>query len=112
MGSLEKHKRNLIEEWPEGEAGVVPAQSGSAHGSGAQGRPVRLLPRRSPPPIQSAVAPKPDTALFREAAPPPKLDEKHSQLSSPEHLRRLERLPKLRAPYSPKSGRPASGPRA
>jgi hypothetical protein len=112
MGSPEKHKKNLIEEWPEGEEGVVPAQSGSAHGSGAPGKTARLLPRRSRPPIQSAGAPKPDAALFREPAPPPKMDERHSQSSSPEHLRRLQRLPNLRAPYPPKSSRPAPGPRA
>jgi hypothetical protein len=44
---------------------------------------------------------------MREAAPATKLEMKHAQTGAPEHLRRLERIPKLRAPYMPKGTKPA-----
>lgn len=110
MANPQKHKQNLIDEWPEGEEGAVPAQSGGAHGLGAQGKAAKPAPRRRPMPRNAEEA-KPDPALVREPASPPKPEERHSQATSPEHLRKLQRLPKLRAPYPPKAGRPAPGPR-
>jgi len=102
MASPEKHKRDLMDEWQEGDEGDAPAQSGSVHAVAGGGK---AVPRRLRLPVQNRPEEKPDPALIREPAPP-KLDEKHSQASAPDHLRRLQRLPKLRAPYAPKSNRP------
>jgi hypothetical protein len=103
MANVEKHKRDLIDEWQEGEGEAAPAQSGKLHVVASGGK---AVPRRLKLPVQDRPGVKPDPALIREAAPPPKPDEKHSQASAPDHLRRLQRIPKLRAPYAPKSNRP------
>jgi hypothetical protein len=111
MANPLKHKRNLIDdEWPEGGEGAVPAQSGGAHRLGAQGKAAKAVPRRRSL-VRNGNTVKPDAALVREPAVSPKPEERHSQASSPEHLRKLQRLPKLRAPYPPKAGRPAPGAR-
>ncbi len=47
---------------------------------------------------------RPDLALMREAAPPVRPRSKPSQAASPEHLRKSERLPQLRAPFQYKRG--------
>lgn len=103
MANLEKHKRDLSDEWQEGEGAAAPAQSGKLHVVASGGK---AVPRRLRLPVQNRPEAKPDPALIREPASPPKLDEKHSQASAPDHLRRLQRIPKLRAPYAPKSNRP------
>jgi hypothetical protein len=110
MAKLEKHKRNLIQEWLGAEEETVPAHP---RGIDAQEMRVKIrkplvagrlrLARPSPP------APRPEPALVREPARPPKTVERGSQASSREHLLKLERLPQLRAAYS-RSGRPARGP--
>lgn len=102
MANVEKHKHNLVDEWLEGEEGTLPAHPRSAHLTGGPAtKPVR---RRFRPPALNGSAGKPELALMREAAPPLKAEEKHSQASAPEHLRKQQRLPKLRAPQFPKRG--------
>jgi hypothetical protein len=108
MANPEKHKRNLVYEFLGGDEAVEAAQSRSIHVIG--GKALKAVPRRFRPPVQNGQAKKPDPALAREPAPA-KIEEKHSQASAPEHLRRLQRLPNLRAPSYPKSGRPAPGTR-
>jgi hypothetical protein len=97
MANLEKHKRNLVYEFLGGEEATEAAQSRSIHVIGAHGKAIKAVPRRRPP-VQNGQAKKPDPALVREAAPL-KMEEKHSQASAPEHLRRLQRISNLRAPY-------------
>ncbi len=109
MSNLEKHKRNLMEEWAEGEEGSVPAQSG-VHAS-EPGRMKKSVPRKTRLPLATAPAARPDPALVREPSQKPHAEVRHSQASSPEHLRKLDRLPKLRAPYAPRAAKPGSGPR-
>jgi hypothetical protein len=109
VANLEKHKKNPLHEWMEAEDSTLPAQPRSSHVLGAYIKiPKALIPksRRIKPETPPA---KTEPALAREAAPP-RVEEKHSQASSPEHLRRLSRLPKLRAPFTPNS-RPAPGAR-
>jgi hypothetical protein len=107
MGSSEKHKKNLVQEWLEGEEEVTGARAGSADVLASRLKIQKLavsgkfrLGRPSQPP------PKPEPALVREAGPSPKPVQKHSQATSREHLLKLERLPKLRAPVSTPSTRP------
>ena len=103
MANLEKHKKNPILEWLEAEESTLPTHSRSTHVLGSYikiPKPASKKFRQSAP---NHKAPKPDLALARESAPPPKITGKTSQLASFEHQRRLERLPKLRAPYQYKS---------
>jgi hypothetical protein len=104
MANPQKHKRNLIDEWPEGEEGAIPAQSGGAHRAGAGAKAPKSVPRRPKIVAYNRNELKPEAALAREPAPPLKLARKHSQPSSPEHLRKLQRLPQLRAHYPARSG--------
>ncbi|MGD0201220.1 MAG: hypothetical protein ABSD27_10775 [Bryobacteraceae bacterium] len=104
MANLEKYKRNLVSDWLEGEERAVPPPARSAPK-------VKAVPRKFRTPPANGQTAKPDPALMREPAPPSRLDEKHSQASSPEHLRKLQRLSKLRAPYQPKGARPRPGTR-
>ncbi len=102
MSNLEKHKRNLVHDWLEGEEGTAPAQSRRAQLTGSSAKVTKAAPRKFRVPTLNGHAAKPDPALVREPGPAAKLEEKHSQASSPEHLRKVQRLPKLRAPYQPK----------
>ncbi len=98
MANLEKHKKNIVLEWLEGEEGAPPAQSGGSHSpAGSSKAPAKA--RRVM--LASAQGIKADPALAREPAPAARLAEKPSQASSPEHLGKKQRLPKLRAPFSP-----------
>ncbi len=99
MANSEKHKRNLVSEFLGDDDAGEPVQLRSVHLTGAQDKAAKAVPRRSRPPAAAGQAPKPDPALAREPAPP-KLEERTSQAHSPEHLRKLQRLPKLRAPYT------------
>lgn len=108
MANLEKHKKNFAQEWLDAEESTLPAQARSSHVLGAYIK-IPKTPARKPRRTGGQPeAPKPDVALMREPAAS-KTEEKHSQATSPEHLRKVQRLPKLRAPFSP---RPSSGSRA
>ncbi len=96
MANLEKHKRNLVDEFLGDDQAGEPVQLRSVLVTGAHGKTAGS--RHSRPTISNGQAAKPDPALIREAAPP-KLEQRTSQASSPEHLRKLQRLPNLRAPY-------------
>jgi hypothetical protein len=104
MANLEKHKRNLVDEFLEGDEPVEAAQSRSVHLVGAQRKAAKGVPRRFRLVVSNGQPVKADPALIREPAQPPKAAERASQANSPAHLRKLQRLPKLRAPYS-KPGR-------
>jgi len=108
MANLEKHKKSTLQEWMEAEEGALPAQSRSSHVLGAYIK----IPKAASPRARRAVtaqpAPKVEPALAREPAPPAK-NGKHTQASSPEHLRKLNRTPKLRAPYSAQGSRAGRG---
>ena len=108
MANLEKHKKNPIREWLEGEEGTVPAQPRSSHVLGAYIKiPKTAVARKFRPAVGNEAAPRLEPALMREPAPPPKLDEKHSQATSREHLLKTQRLPKLRAPFLYKTAAPS-----
>jgi hypothetical protein len=110
MANLEKFKKNPVAEWLEGEDNDLPSQSRNPHILGdyikirksALGGRARQIPPKE--------APKIDLALAREAAPL-KVEERHSQAASPEHLRKQERLTQLRAPFARSAGGPARGAR-
>jgi hypothetical protein len=95
MANLEKH---LVYEFLGGDEAVEAAQSRGIHVVGVHGKAVKAVSRRFRPPVQNGQAKKPDPALVREPAPA-KMEEKHSQASAPEHLRRVQRISNLRAPY-------------
>ncbi len=98
MANLEKHKKNLFREWLDEEE-TVTAQGRSSRLLGPSGKIPKVAGKRASS-LPMPAPQKPDPALVREAAPPARLNEKHSQASSPEHLRKLQRLPKLRAPIT------------
>jgi hypothetical protein len=99
MANPKKHKRNLVSEFLGDDDAGESVQLRSVHLTGAQDKAAKAVPRRSRPPVAAGPAPKPDPALAREPAKL-KPEERTSQAHSPEHLRKLQRLPKLRAPYS------------
>lgn len=108
MANLEKHKKNFMQEWTEGEDSTVPAQTRSAHVLGAYIKIPKLVPRKGRREKPNGAATRVEPALMREAAPPPKVEEKPTQASSPEHLRKQQRLSKLRAPFAPNPARGAA----
>jgi len=99
MANPKKHKRNLVSEFLVDDDAGEPVQLRSVHLTGDRDKAAKAAPRRARPSVAAGLARKPDPALVREPAPP-KLGERASQAHSPEHLRKLQRLPKLRAPYS------------
>jgi len=108
MANPEKHKKNPILEWLGDEETEFGAQARSPRVVGGAGKSAKAVVRK--PPIAANTAPaKLDPALVREPAPPAKLNEHRSQASSPEHLRKLQRLPRLRAPMTYRPANP--GPR-
>ncbi len=102
MPNPEKHKKNPILEWLGDEQTELGSQARSTRVVGGSGKTQKTLVKKpavpAPPP-----PPKPDPALMREPAPPGRLNDKPSQTSSPEHLRKLQRLPRLRAPITYKT---------
>jgi hypothetical protein len=99
MANVGKHKRNLVHEFLGGDEAVEPAQARSVHLTGAQGKSAKGGLRRVRLLLLNGRAQKPDAALVREPAPPSRMEERTSQASSPDHLRKLQRIPNLRAPY-------------
>ena len=99
MANPQKYKRNLVSEFLGDDDAGEPVQLRSVHLTGAQGKAAKAVPRRSRLPVANGSAQKPDPAFAREPAPL-KLGDKTSQAHSPEHLRKLQRLPKLRKPYT------------
>lgn len=104
MANLEKHPKNPLREWLDEEEGTVPAQSRSSHVVGAYIKIPKPQARKMRRPAANGVTQKVEPALVREPASPSKPEEKPSQASSPDHLRKLRRLPKLRSPYPPHPG--------
>jgi hypothetical protein len=99
MANRGKHTRSPLADWLEEEDGTTPTKSRGAHVVDLyikRGKPAVKKLRR---PAAAAEQPKPEPALAREAAAPAKPDAKSSQSASWDHLRRMERLPQLRAPY-------------
>ncbi len=110
MANLEKHKKNPVQEWLEGDESTLPAKPRSSHVLGAYIKIPRVATRKSRHIVTEMQAAKPEPALAREAAPPSKQEEKRTQANSPEHLRKVSRIPKLRAPFTP-NFRPSPGAR-
>ncbi len=103
MANRGKHSRNPVSEWMEGEEGNTPTKSRSAHLVNCYVKKTRPVLKKARKAAVAVAAPKPEPALMREPAPPPKNEAKPSPAASWEHQRRLERLPKLRAPYGYKN---------
>jgi len=101
MANPEKHRKNLLLEWLEGEENTLPAKPRSRHVVGSYIKIPRAATRRSRRIVPEIQVEKLEPALVREAAPPVKLQEKRTQANSPEHLRKASRIPKLRAPFTP-----------
>jgi len=103
MANQGKHRKNPVLEWLEEEDGTVPTSSRSAHLVDAYIKRTKPVVRKfravAPPPPP----PAPDPLQLREPGPPPKIEVKHTPSGAPEHLRKLDRLPRLRAPYQYKS---------
>ena len=110
--NLEKHRKNPIQEWLEAEESTVPTHSRGSYILGSYIKLPKPTPKKFRPTPRSKSAAKPPADLAREPAPPPKLQRKRSPAASLEHLRKLERLPQLRAPFHFKSAPPPSPPAA
>jgi hypothetical protein len=103
MANQGKHKNNPVLEWMQGEEGNVPTKSRGSHVVDCyikKTKPALKKVRKAA--VVSAVQ-KPEPALMREPAAPPKAGTKSSQTASWEHQRKVERLSQLRAPYSYKN---------
>jgi hypothetical protein len=108
-----KHTKNWVQEWleeTEDDSTIVPTHSRGSHVLGAYvkiNKPAVGKARRYQPPAP----PKADGEMMREPGGPPKVKEQHSQTASWDHLRKLDRLPQLRAPLparrSPSPPKPA-----
>ena len=103
MANSEKHKKSLTGEWLEAEDNLVPTHSRSSHVLGSYIKIEKPAARKFRQPLPEQKPAKTETALVRDPAPPLKLPSNNSQSASWEHQRKLERLPKLRAPYQYKS---------
>ncbi|MGA2434306.1 MAG: hypothetical protein ABSG25_03380 [Bryobacteraceae bacterium] len=101
MANLQKHKMDLMREWLEPEAYATPAQAPRSGGKIIASR--KLRGSGTEPNAQ-----KVEPALIREPKAAVRTQESHSQPGSPEHLRKLQRIPRLRAPFSPNPSK--SGP--
>ena len=108
MANPEKHKKNPVLEWLEADESDVPASPRSGHVIGAYVKIPKQLAKRSKVMPPRPAAPKPDLSLAREPAAPPKPAARHSQLASWDHLKKLERLPQLRAPYPARAAKAKS----
>lgn len=104
MANQGKHRKNPVLEWLEGEESTVPTNPRSSHLVDAYIKKNKPVIRKFRAASAAAVSQAPDPLQLREPGPPPKLEIKHSPAASPEHLRKLERLPNLRAPYQYKRG--------
>jgi hypothetical protein len=103
MANQGKHYKNPLLEWLEEEDGTVPTSARSAHLVDAYIKRSKPVVRKSRTPAVQSPPPALDPLQLREPAPPPKVEVKHSPAASPEHFRKLERLPRLRAPYQYKT---------
>jgi hypothetical protein len=106
VANLQKHPKSPILEWLQDEEDPAPTCSRSARTLSAYVKIVktpagksRRLPPQQPPP-------KTEAALAREPGGGDKTPGKHSQPGSFDHLLKLSRLPKLRAPYGYKPTTP------
>lgn len=104
MANQGKHRKNPVLEWLEEEDGTVPTNARSAHLVDAYIKRGKPVVKKSRIPAAPATPVVPDPLQLREPGPPPKIEVKHSPAAAPEHLRKLERLPRLRAPYPYKKG--------
>ena len=109
MANPEKHKRNDLLEWLEEEESSAPARPRGARIVGGHGK--TPAGRKSRAVAANGAALKVEPALVREPGPPAKIDAKHSQASSPDHLRKQQRLFNLRAPHSKSAAKLAPGAR-
>ncbi len=102
MANQGKHPRSPLTDWLEGEE--TPTMSRGSHVVDSyikKGKATLKKFRRRAAPAAAAAS---DPALVRDAAPPAKADAGTPPSGSWDHLRRMERLPQLRAPY-PYKGR-------
>ena len=99
MANQGKHRKNPVAEWLGGEEGTVPTQSRGAHVVDSYIKKNKPTLKKYRPKAKDNTASKMEVPLFREAGPPPKAETKSTQPASFEHLRKLERLGSLRAPY-------------
>lgn len=104
MANQGKHRKNPVVEWLEEEEGTAPTNPRSAHLVDTYIKKSKPVLRKFRAAAASASAGALDPLRLREPGPPPKVEVKHSPAASPEHLRKLDRLPRLRAPYQYKRG--------
>ena len=102
MANQEKHPKNPVAEWLEGEEGTVPASSRSSHLVNAYIKGSKSAVKKYRPAAVAAPA-KADGPQLRDPGPKPKAETKPSQAASWDHLRKVDRLTQLRAPYSYKN---------
>ncbi len=98
MAKAEKHKKNPLVEWMAEEESDLGAHARSPRIVGG-GKTQKVGSRKAA--VTTLANEKADPALLlREPGPLPRLEERHSPAGSPEHLRKLQRLPRLRAPVT------------
>jgi len=88
-----------LADWLEGEDGTTPTNSRGAHVVDAYIKRGKVSVKKPRKRAASAGQAQTEAALAREAAPAAKPETKSSPSASWEHLRKMERLGQLRAPY-------------
>lgn len=99
MANQGKHTRSPLADWLEGEDGTAPTNPRGAHVVGEYIKKGKVAVKKPRKRAAAAGQAQPEPALAREAAPAAKPETKPSQIASWEHLRKMERLGQLRAPY-------------
>ncbi len=99
MANEDKHKKNPVSEWLGGEEGTVPTKSRGSHVVDSYIKKGKPALKKHRPMVADTAPLKVEVPLQREPGPAPKAGTKNSQSASWEHLRKLDRLGKLRAPY-------------
>ena len=99
MANRGKHSRSPLTDWLAGEDGTMPTKSRGAHVVDLYVKKGKATVKKFRPRGAPAAEAKPEAALVRDPALPVKGESKPSPAASWDHLRRMERLPQLRAPY-------------
>jgi hypothetical protein len=103
MANQGKHKNSPVLECMQGEEGDFPTTSRGSHVVDRYIKKTKPALTKVRKAAAASAPPKPEPALMREPAAPPKADTKPSQTASWEHQRKAGRLSQLRAPYSYKN---------
>ena len=112
--NLEKHKKDPVREWLEEEDNLVPAHSRSPRVLGSYIKIGKPAGSKAHPASKRGEAEADPAIILREPGPAPKFEDRTSQSAAWDHLQKLNRLPRMRAPHASelhRTTRPAQPPK-